>query len=82
MVLAIAAGLLAAGIISALPAVPLLAVRNGAIRSMLGEDDDRPLPTENHTSQPEESEARNHDPSLAGAHIPAGVRAAPPRTGD
>jgi putative heme transporter len=54
VVLAIAAGLLAAGIVGALLAVPLLAVLNAAIRSLLSEDD-HPHPTDNHVSQPEES---------------------------
>src|SRR6201999_2244106 len=40
VVLAIAAGLLAAGIIGALLAVPLLAVLNAGIRSLLSDDDD------------------------------------------
>lgn len=53
VVLAIAAGLLTAGIIGALLAVPLLAVLNAGIRSLLSEGDDRPLPGK-HTGQPEE----------------------------
>ncbi|MCA1676978.1 MAG: AI-2E family transporter, partial [Actinobacteria bacterium] len=54
VVLAIAAGLLAAGIVGALLAVPLLAVLNAGIRSLLSEGNDRPLPTGKHTGQPEE----------------------------
>lgn len=54
VVLAIAAGLLAAGIVGALLAVPLLAVLNAAIRSLLNEDDHL-HPTDNHVSRPEES---------------------------
>lgn len=50
VVLAIATGLLAAGIVGALLAVPLLAVLNAGIRSLLNEGNDRPLPT----GQPEE----------------------------
>ncbi|MDX8141843.1 AI-2E family transporter [Lentzea sp. BCCO 10_0061] len=55
VVLAIAAGLLVAGIAGALLAVPLLAVLNSAIRSLLSEADEFVAPADVHTSQPEES---------------------------
>ncbi|SER72838.1 Predicted PurR-regulated permease PerM [Lentzea xinjiangensis] len=55
VVLAIAAGLLVAGIAGALLAVPLLAVLNSAIRSLRSEADEHVLPADVHTSQPEES---------------------------
>ena len=54
VVLAIATGLLAAGIVGALLAVPLLAVLNAGIRSLLSEGNDRLLPTGKYTGQPEE----------------------------
>lgn len=55
VVLAIASGLLVAGIAGALLAVPLLAVLNSAIRSLLSEADEHVLPADVHTSEPEES---------------------------
>ena len=55
VVLAIAAGLLVAGIAGALLAVPLLAVLNSAVRSLLSEADEHVLPSDVHTSEPEES---------------------------
>lgn len=62
VVLAIATGLLAAGIVGALLAVPLLAVLNAGIRSLLSEGNDRPLPTGNHTGQPEEPQPEEPQP--------------------
>jgi predicted PurR-regulated permease PerM len=55
VVLAIAAGLLVAGIAGALLAVPLLAVLNSAMRSLLSEADEHVLPSDVRTSEPEES---------------------------
>jgi predicted PurR-regulated permease PerM len=55
VVLAIAAGLLVAGIAGALLAVPLLAVLNSAIRSLRSEADEHVSPADVHTSQPEAS---------------------------
>jgi predicted PurR-regulated permease PerM len=55
VVLAIATGLLVAGIAGALLAVPLLAVLNSAIRSLRSEADEHVLPADVHTSAPEES---------------------------
>ena len=55
MVLAIAAGLLVAGIAGALLAVPLLAVLNSGIRSLLSEADHHVDPADVHTSEPEET---------------------------
>ncbi|RDI19880.1 putative PurR-regulated permease PerM [Lentzea flaviverrucosa] len=55
VVLAIASGLLVAGIAGALLAVPLLAVLNSAIRSLLSEADEQVAPADVHTSEPEES---------------------------
>ncbi len=55
VVLAIATGLLVAGIAGALLAVPLLAVLNSAVRSLLSEADEHVLPADVHTSEPEES---------------------------
>ncbi|WP_394619994.1 AI-2E family transporter [Lentzea sp. JNUCC 0626] len=55
VVLAIASGLLVAGIAGALLAVPLLAVLNSAIRSLLSEADEHVAPADVHTSEPEES---------------------------
>ncbi|GHH42536.1 AI-2E family transporter [Lentzea cavernae] len=55
VVLAIAGGLLVAGIAGALLAVPLLAVLNSAIRSLLSDADEHVAPADVHTSQPEES---------------------------
>lgn len=53
VVLAIAAGLLTAGIIGALLAVPLLAVLNTGIRSLLSEDDTPLASPDVHTDGPE-----------------------------
>ncbi|MET9630447.1 AI-2E family transporter [Lentzea sp. NPDC006480] len=55
VVLAIASGLLVAGIAGALLAVPLLAVLNSAIRSLRSEADEHVAPADVHTSEPEES---------------------------
>lgn len=55
VVLAIATGLLVAGIAGALLAVPLLAVLNSGIRSLLSEADHHVDPDDVHTSQPAES---------------------------
>jgi predicted PurR-regulated permease PerM len=55
VVLAIASGLLVAGIAGALLAVPLLAVLNSAVRSLLSEADEHVLPADVRTSEPEES---------------------------
>ena len=55
VVLAIAAGLLTAGIAGALLAVPLLAVLNSGIRSLRSEADEHVDPADVHTSEPEES---------------------------
>jgi predicted PurR-regulated permease PerM len=55
VVFAIAAGLLTAGIVGALLAVPLLAVLNSAIRSLLSEADEHQPPTDIDASKPEES---------------------------
>jgi predicted PurR-regulated permease PerM len=55
VVLAIASGLLVAGIAGALLAVPLLAVLNSAIRSLLSEADEHVVPADVRTSEPEES---------------------------
>ena len=55
VVLAIAAGLLVAGIAGALLAVPLLAVLNSGIRSLRSEADQHVDPDDVHTSEPEET---------------------------
>jgi predicted PurR-regulated permease PerM len=55
VVLAIAAGLLVGGIAGALLAVPLLAVLNSGIRSLLSEADEHVDPADVHASEPEES---------------------------
>lgn len=55
VVLVISAGLLTAGIAGALLAVPLLAVVNSAVRSLLSEADAHVRPADVHTSQPESS---------------------------
>jgi predicted PurR-regulated permease PerM len=55
VVLAIAAGLLAAGIVGALLAVPLLAVLNAGIRSLLSDPDEHVHPTDIHASRPEKN---------------------------
>ena len=55
VVLAIAAGLLVAGIAGALLAVPLLAVLNSGIRSLRSEADEHIDPEDVHTSEPEET---------------------------
>ncbi len=55
VVLAIATGVVSAGIIGALLAVPLLAVLNSGIRSLLSPADEHVDPAEVVTSQPEES---------------------------
>jgi predicted PurR-regulated permease PerM len=53
VILAIAAGLLTAGIAGALLAVPLLAVLNSAIRSLRSDADRHTRPQDVHTSEPE-----------------------------
>ena len=55
VVLAIAAGLLTAGIAGALLAVPLLAVLNSGIRSLLSDADAHVDPADVHASEPEGS---------------------------
>jgi putative heme transporter len=55
VVLAIAAGLLVAGIAGALLAVPLLAVLNSGIRSLRSPADEYVDPEEVHTSEPEDT---------------------------
>ena len=55
VVLAIATGLLVAGIAGALLAVPLLAVLNSGIRSLLSEADQHVDPDDVHTSEPEDT---------------------------
>jgi predicted PurR-regulated permease PerM len=55
VVLVIAAGLVIAGIAGALFAVPLLAVLNSGIRSLLSSADEHVDPDDVHTSSPEES---------------------------
>ncbi len=55
VVLAIAAGLLTAGIAGALLAVPLLAVLNSGIRSLRSAADEHLDPADVHASEPEES---------------------------
>jgi predicted PurR-regulated permease PerM len=56
VVLAIAAGLLTAGIVGALLAVPLLAVLNSGIRSLLSDTDEDLRPADVAVTNPEESE--------------------------
>lgn len=60
VVLVISAGLLTAGIAGALLAVPLLAVVNSAVRSLLSEADAHVRPADVHTSQPEASGPDEH----------------------
>ena len=55
VVLSIATGLVVAGIAGALLAVPLLAVLNSGIRSLLSEADEHVDPEDVHTSAPEET---------------------------
>jgi predicted PurR-regulated permease PerM len=55
VVLAIAAGLVLAGIAGALLAVPLLAVLNSGVRSLRSEADTHVAPEDVHTSEPEDS---------------------------
>jgi hypothetical protein len=62
-VLAIATGLLVAGIAGALLAVPLLAVLNSGIRSLLSESDHHMDPEDVHTSAPEATGPKD-DPGL------------------
>jgi putative heme transporter len=62
VVLSIATGLVVAGIAGALLAVPLLAVLNSGIRSLLSEADEHVDPEDVHTSEPEETGP--DDPSL------------------
>jgi predicted PurR-regulated permease PerM len=55
VVLSIASGLLVGGIAGALLAVPLLAVLNSGIRSLLSEADEHVDPEDVHTSEPEDT---------------------------
>jgi len=55
VVLSIATGLLVGGIAGALLAVPLLAVLNSGIRSLLSAADEHVDPEDVHTSEPEET---------------------------
>jgi predicted PurR-regulated permease PerM len=55
VVLSIAAGLLVGGIAGALLAVPLLAVLNSGIRSLLSRADEHVAPEDVHTSEPEDT---------------------------
>jgi predicted PurR-regulated permease PerM len=55
VVLAITTGLVVAGIAGALLAVPLLAVLNSGIRSLLSEADEHVDPEDVHTSEPEDT---------------------------
>jgi predicted PurR-regulated permease PerM len=55
VVLSIATGLVVGGIAGALLAVPLLAVLNSGIRSLLSEADEHVDPEDVHTSEPEET---------------------------
>ncbi|SDF45203.1 protein of unknown function DUF20 [Lentzea fradiae] len=55
VVLALAAGLLVAGLAGALLVVPLLAVLNSVTRSLLSDADEHVLPSDVRTSEPEES---------------------------
>jgi putative heme transporter len=55
VVLSIATGLLVGGIAGALLAVPLLAVLNSGIRSLMSEADEHVDPEDVHTSEPEDS---------------------------
>ena len=59
VVLAIAAGLIVAGIAGALFAVPLLAVLNSGIRSLRSAADEHVDPDDVHTSAPEETDRTN-----------------------
>ncbi|MFD9736039.1 AI-2E family transporter [Umezawaea sp. NPDC059074] len=61
VVLAIAGGLLVAGIAGALLSVPLLAVLNSGIRSLLSEADEHVDPADVHASSPEESAPEGED---------------------
>ena len=61
VVLALAAGLLVAGIAGALLAVPLLAVLNSAVRSLLSDADEHVLPADVHTSEPEDAAPEDQD---------------------
>jgi predicted PurR-regulated permease PerM len=61
VVLAIATGVVAAGIVGALLAVPLLAVLNSGIRSLRSPADEDVDPAEVHTSQPEEADPETSD---------------------
>jgi putative heme transporter len=61
VVLAIATGLLVAGIAGALLAVPLLAVLNSGIRSLLSESDHHMDPEDVHTSAPEATGPKDPD---------------------
>lgn len=62
VVLSIASGLLVAGIAGALLAVPLLAVLNSGIRSLLDEREADVDPADVHGSQPEDSVPVGTDP--------------------
>lgn len=62
VVLAIATGVLSAGIVGALLAVPLLAVLNSAIGSLRSEAGDHLRPTNIHPSQPQEGASVTTEP--------------------
>jgi predicted PurR-regulated permease PerM len=70
VVLVIAAGVLVAGIPGALLGVPLLAVLNSGIRSLLSDADEHVHPTDVHTSQPEAAAPGTPDPTTR-AQLPA-----------
>jgi putative heme transporter len=62
VVLAIATGMLSAGIVGALLAVPLLAVLNSAIGSLRSEANDHLRPTNIHPNQPQEGVSVTTEP--------------------
>jgi len=74
VVLAIATGLLVAGIAGALLAVPLLAVLNSGIRSLRSEADNHIDPEDVHTSEPEQTgpddPELDREPKLGGSASP------------
>ena len=55
VVLSIATGLVVGGIAGALLAVPLLAVLNSGVRSLMSPADEHVVPEDVHTSEPEET---------------------------
>ena len=80
VVLSIATGLLVGGIAGALLAVPLLAVLNSGIRSLLSEADEHVDPEDVHTSEPEDSGPDEPDLERQPASRPD-PRASPGRRG-